>query len=232
MNAELNTALGITFTNQLLLQIALTHRSFRKESPEQATELPSNERLEFLGDAVLNCLTASWLYERFPEYSEGELSAMRSALVKMATLAGFARDLNLGKYARISREEESRAARNRDALLADLFEAVLGAIYLDQGMERVRAFIEPFLERETQRVLEMNAVFDYRTQLQRLLQANYSVTPVYRTINTTGPAHCRQFTVEVLKDTEQLGIGTGNSKQAAAQEAARKALDVLKLQQP
>ncbi len=230
METELATTLGITFQNPQLLAIALTHRSLCTDAPEQAMGLPSNERLEFLGDAVLNYLTASWLYHHFPDYSEGRLSAMRAALVKMPVLAQFARTLHLGSYARMSRNEESRDARQRDAFLADLFEAVLGAIYLDQGIEAARTFIHPFLEQEAQHILDTDTVFDYRTRLQRKLQAQYGITPTYDTIGTSGPAHNPRFTVAVLQNGEQIGIGSGHSKQAAAQEAARLALETLERQ--
>lgn len=227
MYAELIKKLGIPLTNEQLLKIALTHRSFRKEHPERTEGLPSNERLEFLGDSVLNCITASWIFEKFPEYNEGDLSSLRSSLVKMTTLARFARELHLGTYVRISRSEDLRAGRNREALLADVFEAILGAIYLDQGMDVVTAFVIPFLEQETERVLTGQAEMDYRTQLQKLLQSKYGITPTYRTIDVTGPDHRRQFTVEVLQQDTHLGTGTGPSKQAAAQQAARVALRML-----
>lgn len=227
METELSKILGITFTEPFLLQIALTHRSYGREFHKDTPKNASNERLEFLGDAVLTFLTASWLYKQFPDHSEGELSTLRADLVRMTTLARFARDVKLGNYVRISRSEEARAARTRDALLADAFEAVVGAIYLDQGIDAALLFVEPFLERETQRVLAGDAEIDYRTQIQKFLQSKYSITPTYRTVDMTGPAHCRQFTVEVLKGDECLGVGHGSSKQAAAQDAARVALEKL-----
>jgi ribonuclease III len=230
METELAALLGISFQNPQLLAIAMTHRSLCAESPDQAQGLPSNERLEFLGDAILNYLTASWLYHTFPEYSEGDLSAMRAALVKRPALSRFARSLHLGTYARISRNEESRAARQRDAFLADLFEAVLGAIYLDQGIEVARTFVHPFLEQEAAHVLDTNTVVDHRTRLQRKLQAQYGITPIYDTIDASGPDHKRLFTVAVLRNGEQIGVGSGSSKQAAAQEAARLALETLERQ--
>ncbi len=219
--------LETSFGNPQLLHMALTHRSFRKDQPDEASNQPSNERLEFLGDAVLNFLTADWLYQHFPDYDEGELSGLRSALVRMTTLARFARGMGLGAYVRISRSEESRDARNRDALLADVFEALLGALYLDQGINAVQQFITPFLEQEAERVLAGQADIDYRTALQKLLQSRYGITPTYRTIGVSGPDHNRMFTVEVLKAEETLGIGQGSSKQAAAHAAARVALETL-----
>ncbi len=219
--------LGVTFINPLLLENALIHRSFLHEHPELVNGLTSNERLEFLGDAVLNFATAAWLYDRFADRGEGELTALRSALVKTATLARFARELQLGDYIRMSRGEDSSAARNRASLLADVFEAVLGAIYLDQGIDAARAFVLPFLEREIERVLAGQVDVDYRTRLQERIQAEYGVTPVYRTAQVSGPDHRRQFTIEVLVGEDRLGLGIGPSKQAAAQDAARVALEAL-----
>jgi ribonuclease III len=218
---------GIVLSDGQLLQIALTHRSFCKEHPERAGHLPSNERMEFLGDAVLNMVASEWLYQRFPESSEGDLSLLRSALVRMKTLARFAREFNLGDYARLSRNEENRNGRNRDALLADLFEAVLGALYLDRGLDAVRAFLAPLFERETARVLAGEADVDYRTLLQQTLQAEQGESPTYRTIDEHGPPHAPQFTVEVLCGEVCLGVGKGSSKQLASQEAARVALEML-----
>lgn len=227
---DLIQAIGITFTDQRLLETALTHRSFVHEHPEKVVGMSSNERLEFLGDAVLNFLTAAWLYARFPERGEGELTGLRAALVKTTTLARFARELKLGNYVRISRGEDSSSARNRSALLADVFEAVLGAIYLDQGIEAARTFVLPFLEREIELILSGNAEIDYRTRLQEQVQAIHGITPTYRTVSATGPDHCREFTVGVLMGQEVLGLGTGPSKQAAAQEAARMALAAMSTQ--
>lgn len=219
--------LGIAFDDERLLKSALTHRSFLNERPERNIGLTSNERLEFLGDAVLNFLATSWLYRNFPGHKEGELTTMRAALVKTSTLARFARELHLGSDVRISRGEDTNAARDRPALLADLFEAVLGAIYLDQGLETAQAFVEPFLQQEAERIQSGQTASDYRTRLQELAQARYNTTPSYHTVQVTGPDHCREFTVEVAIGEERLGTGTGSSKQNAAQEAARRALDVL-----
>lgn len=221
---ELCAILGVAFANPSLLHAALTHRSFVCEYPEQTAWHISNERLEFLGDSILNFLAASWLYQQFPGYSEGELSRFRSALVRKTTLARFARELNLGPHIRMSHSEMKRDGRERDRLLSDAFEALLAALYLDQGIEAVESFVVPFLEREASRVLAGEAEGDYRTQLQKLLQSHAGITPTYRTIGMSGPPHARTFTVEVLRGNERLGIGTGSSKQTAAQEAARVAL--------
>jgi ribonuclease-3 len=225
--ALLAAQLGITFDDPGLLRRALTHRSFVYAHPEHAEDALSNERLEFLGDAVLNLLAASWLYQRFPERSEGELTTLRAALVKAATLARFARELRLGQHVRISRGEDSQHARERTALLSDVFEAVLGAIYIDQGIEAARVFLAPFLEQEGERLAAGRLESDYRTRLQELIQAQRGITPTYRTVGVSGPGHCQEFTTEVLVGEERLGTGTGLSKQRAAQQAARAALEAL-----
>jgi ribonuclease-3 len=222
--------LGVSFHNLDLLGSALIHRSFLNEHPERTEGLPSNERLEFLGDAVLNLVTASWLYQTFPERSEGELTALRAALVKTPTLARFARMLNLGEHVRISRGEASNAARERPALLADVFEAVLGAIYLDQGVDAATRFVQPFLQQETDLIIAGQSDIDHRSRLQEHIQARQGITPTYRTVQISGPDHRRNFTIEVLVGEERLGVGSGASKQVAAQNAARQALEALHAQ--
>jgi ribonuclease-3 len=222
--------LGFNFHNERLLQSAFVHRSLMNEHPERLHGLSSNERLEFLGDAILNFLTATWLYGRFPTRTEGELTELRTALVKTTTLARFARSLNLGSYARLPKGQDSEAARDRPPLLADLFEALLGAIYLDQGPDAARAFVQPFLETEIERVLSGESDDDYRTRLQQLAQARFNVTPAYRVISVSGPDHQREFTVEVLIGPESYGEGRGSGKQAAAQEAARAGLKKLRVE--
>ena len=217
----------MTFSDPRLLQSALIHRSFLHEHPDQAIDLTSNERLEFLGDAILNFVAAQQVFERFPDRGEGELTSMRSALVKTGTLAGFARDLNLGAYARLSKGEDSSGARERDALLADTFEAVVAAIFLDSGLETVRRFVGPLLDRQMAAIAAHGLVLDYKSRLQERVQADRNITPRYRTVSVTGPDHRREFTVEVLAGGTRLGLGQGASKQAAAQEAARVALEQL-----
>lgn len=223
--AALAKTLGITFRNPALLERALVHRSFLHEHPERVPDQLSNERLEFLGDAVLNMLTATWLYQTFADHSEGQLTTLRAALVKTATLARFGRQLNLGRYLQVSRGEDSSAARERPSLLADSFEAVLGAIYLDQGIDAARHFLEPFLQQESERIESGHIESDYRTRLQEQVQARQGITPTYRTVRVSGPDHRRTYTIEVLVDNTQLGVGRGPNKQRAAQEAARVALE-------
>jgi ribonuclease III len=223
----LQRKIGITFLDQRLLQSAFIHRSFFHEHPELLSGVTSNERLEFLGDAVLNFLTADWLFQRYPERTEGELTALRAALVKTSTLARLAAGLGLGDYVRISKGEDTPAARNRPPLLADMFEALLGAIFLDQGLEAARSFVTPYLEQEMEAIHAGRAEIDYRTRLQERAQAIFNQTPVYRMVGSSGPEHRLEFTIEVLVGERALGTGKGPNKQAAAQGAARMALEQL-----
>lgn len=224
---ELQQKLGIQFHDEGLFLRAFVHRSFIHEHPERDRPRESNERLEFLGDAVLNFLSASWLYAHFPDRSEGELTYLRAALVQTKTLAVFARQLDLGHYIKISRGEDTPTARNRPALLADVFEALLGAIFLDQGLDAVREFVTPLLEQHIAAVLSGNVEVDYRTRLQELAQHRFNHTPTYRTVDMAGPDHQREFTLEVLINDVSYGVGVGPSKQIAAQAAARAALSCL-----
>lgn len=212
---------GLTFRDLGLLRRALTHRSYVNEHPET---LEDNERLEFLGDAALDFLSGAWLYKRFPETDEGQLTRMRSALVRTDQLAEFARRIGLGEALRLGRGEEASGGRERPALLCGAFEALLGALYLDAGLEAVRAFIEPHLAQATEALLEDEALLDARSQLQAWAQAELGETPRYRTIEARGPDHAREFVVEVTVGETLRGRGVGGSKQAAAQRAAADAL--------
>jgi ribonuclease III len=222
---QLIERLGVPSADEQLIKAALTHSSFRNEHYEE-DDLVSGERLEFLGDAILNYLTADLLYRQFPDQSEGQLTELRAALVRTSTLADFARKLDLGQYLRLSRGEEVNGARKRDSLLADTFEALLGAVFLDGGLETVRTMVLPFLE---QRLAQTNphALLDVRSILQERLQAERNITPHYTVLLVTGPEHRREYTTEVYAGAERLGEGRGGSKQAAAQAAAQAALVYL-----
>jgi ribonuclease-3 len=212
---------GLSFSDRSLLRRALTHRSYLNEHPE---ELQDNERLEFLGDAVLDFLTGAYLYNRFPEMSEGKLTRLRAALVRTEQLAGFAAELGVGEEMRLGRGEAEAGGRARQRLLCATFEAVIGALYLDSGLEAVRAFVEPLLAQAAQRVLAEQADVDAKSLLQEWAQAELGRTPYYRTSEIAGPDHARLFTVEVYIGSEVYGTGTGRNKQAAAQAAAVEAL--------
>ncbi len=225
--ATFQTRLNLHFADPALLQSVLLHRSFLHEHPDQSAGLTDGERLEFLGDAILNYLTAALLFERYPERGEGGLTTLRSALVKTATLAGFARTIGLGDYLRLSKGEEQSGARERNALLADTFEALIGAVYLDQGIEAASEFVGAFLEQQLDQIDTHGLKLDYKTQLQQRVQAERNVTPRYQVVLETGQDPRREYTIEVLAGDERLGIGAGNTKQAAAQAAARAALQFL-----
>lgn len=214
----------VVFRDHLLLRRALTHSSYLNEHPEA---LEDNERLEFLGDAVLDFLVGAWLYNQFPEMREGELTRLRSALVRTEQLAEFARQIDLGSLMSVGRGEDESGGRQRDALLCATFEAVVGALYLDQGMPAVSSFIESRLEYAVDDILVFNREKDPKSLLQEWAQAQGFGPPVYRLIATMGPEHAKHFEVEVLIDGKPCGRGVGNSKQAATKAAAHSKLDSL-----
>jgi ribonuclease-3 len=217
-------ATGLVFNNPGLAVRAVTHSSFANESPEGGEDY---ERLEFLGDAVLDYLAAYWLYQHFPELSEGDLTRMRSALVRTESLAAFAQGIGLNQILRIGKGERLAGGENRATILCGVFEALTGAIALDQGMEKAYDFVGPLFHQEATRVFEQLASSDCKSLFQEKAQAKYGATPGYRVVDMTGPDHDKQYTIEVLVDGRSFGIGVGNSKQAAAQAAARKALEKL-----
>ncbi len=221
--SELEEAINITFEDKTLLQRALTHSSYLNENPDFPLE--DNERLEFLGDAVLDFITGEHLYHRFPEMSEGQLTSLRAALVRTETLAQFARQLELGRYLLLGRGEDESGGRARQATLCAAFEALVGAMYLDQGLKTTVEFITTFIKPEVKRVLQARLDKDAKSLLQELSQSLFQLTPVYRTVAEAGPDHAKEFTVEVLIGHKVYGRGVGRSKQAAEQEAARTALE-------
>jgi ribonuclease-3 len=228
MEADLNSLeqiLGFTFRDRSLLFQALIHRSYLNENPE--SQLTSNERLEFLGDAVLDALTAEFLYQKHPEKGEGELTLLRSALVRAETLAELAAQVNLGQFMILGRGEESDGGRTRHSILADAFEALVGAIFLEGGVDLVRKFLSPLLEQISER-LQGHPPLDFKSALQIRIQGSKGITPRYRTVKSWGPDHARTFRVEVLVEEQVIGQGEGQSKQAAQQEAARNALEKFK----
>lgn len=222
---QLQEQLGVRFRNPDLLQQALTHRSYLNEQPDETLE--NNERLEFLGDAVLDFLTGNALYQRYPEMPEGELTRLRAALVRTETLAQVAMGCNLGEHLRISKGEESSGGRLRQNILCDAFEAVVGALYLDQGLEAVENFVMPLLTPLLDHILAEGLHKDARSMLQEWSQAVHNLTPVYRVIESSGPDHDKEFTVEAVIGEQVAGIGSGRSKQLAAQAAARSVLRQL-----
>ena len=222
--SELSRRLNLPFSNLSLLTRALTHRSYVNENPDS---LEDNERLEFLGDAVLDFVVGAWVYNRFPEMQEGELTKIRSAIVRNDQLAIFARHLNLGPALRLGRGEYASGGRQRDGLLGSLFEALIGALYLDAGLKAVETFVHPLLEASQEFVLD--DIHDPKSRLQEWAQAEKMGTPQYVTIDSSGPDHAKVFEVQVRIKGVTYGRGHGSSKQVAARIAAQTALESLGL---
>ena len=228
----LQNILGVAFEDVTHLQQSLVHRSYLNES-EALSEtsddhpLSSNERLEFLGDALLGHVVAERLYCEFPDFSEGDLTKVRSALVRTETLARIARSLNLGDYLFLGKGEAESGGRHRQRNLACALEAVIGAILVDQGFNVAREFVLRILGKELERATAEKLEKDPKSRLQEVVQAEQRLTPVYRTDNVTGPDHDRIFVVDVFAGETFLGRGSGKSKRAAEQEAAVAALKTL-----
>jgi ribonuclease-3 len=214
-----------TFTNPLLLETALTHRSALNERLSRATE--SNERLEFLGDAVLELISTEYLYSRCQAAPEGVLTAYRSALVKTTTLARVAKKLQLGERLYLSRGEEVTGGRTNVSLLADTVEAVIGALYLDQGYAVAQAFVETHILSLFDEVVQQRLYKDAKSDLQELVQSKKWPTPEYTVLEATGPDHEKNFVIEVVINGAPFARGEGRSKQLAQQEAAAAALEKL-----
>lgn len=217
--------LAFEFANKALLQRALTHRSYLNEEPDYPLE--DNERLEFLGDAVLDFVTAEYLYHHYPEMPEGRLTNLRSALVRTERLAQFSAELDLGDYILMGRGEVSSGGRRRMAILCDVFEAIVGAIYLDSGIEAAIAFIHRIIEPALEEIIATNADKDSKSLLQELAQSYHRITPTYQTVEESGPDHAKEFVVEAVIGEQAYGQGAGYSKQTAAQAAAEQALQLL-----
>lgn len=223
------------FKNLQLLERALTHTSFANEQAQDKqqaeaghvhTPAEHNERLEFLGDAVLDFLSAAWLFEHYPELDEGRLTSLRAAIVRSSTLAQFAEEVGLPDHLRLGKGEVETGGKKRSNILGDAFEALLGALYLDQGLDAVRGFITPIFGRWAPAILAENLDRDPKSLLQEWSQEELGVTPRYKLIGTDGPAHQRTFHVEVWLGDALGAPGRGASKQSAEQMAAREALQV------
>ncbi len=218
---EFETILGYSFKDKELLKEALTHKSYK--SPV------NNERLEFLGDAVLDLIVGEYLFKKFPKANEGELSKLRASLVNEEGFAKLANKLKIGDFIFISQAEENNHGRTKPSLLSNAFEAVMGAIYLEEGLERVRKIVLELLE-EAYPKIDLNSLFkDYKTTLQELTQARYGVTPTYKLLGSSGPDHKKEFEVAVQLHNETIATAKGRSKKNAQQEAAKKALAILKV---
>ena len=218
--------LGISFRQESLLEEAFVHSSYPNENPDFGQS--SNERLEFLGDAVLNFIVAEKLYKEFPKLPEGELTEIRASLVCRDTLAELASSLKLGDWLLLGRGEEASGGRAKASNLANAMEALIGALYLDHGLARVRRFILRQLKPELGKVKAGKTTPNYKALVQELVQGQKKPTPVYRLVEASGPDHRKQFTAEILVEGESLGRGTGRSKKVAESQAARAAWEKLR----
>jgi ribonuclease-3 len=217
--------IGVSFRNPDLLTQALIHRSFLNETKIKG--LKSNERLEFLGDAILAFWVSTQVYEQFPDFPEGKLTFVRTHLVRTETLTGLAKKLGLGNFLLMSKGEEMGGGRENPLLLANAFEALIGAIYLDQGIEAVSEFLETRFRPLLKEVTSAEALKDNKSMLQEVVQAKGHSSPAYRLIAATGPDHQRIFTMGVFLEDKLLAEGTSRSKQEAEEAAAKKALEII-----
>ena len=219
---ELEKKLGIVFKKPQLLEQALVHSSYTNENAARNTG--HNERLEFLGDAVLDLIVADKLYQDFPDVAEGEMTRLRSALVRRETLARLAENINLGAYLLMGKGEESTGGRKKKPNLAGAMEAVIAAVYLDMGMDTVKKMVLELIAAEWQKLLSREHGMDYKSKLQEITQSRFQEIPFYRLVSETGPDHDKQFRVEVVVRAKVVGSGAGKSKKLAETEAARQAV--------
>lgn len=222
----LEKKLGVKFKNGDLLTEALTHRSYLNEFPKW--RLPHNERLEYLGDAVLELLVTEELYSKFPQQAEGQLTVLRAALVNFQILAKVAERIGLQDFILMSRGERKDTGRAREVILANAIEAVIGAMYLDLGIEKVRAFVKKYVMDNLAEVLKTKSYRDAKSELQEVVQEKMKLTPTYNVIEESGPAHRRIFTMGVYFGEKLIAQGEGPSKQEAELEAAKGALKKYK----
>ena len=226
---DLQDTLDLVFRDSTLLKQALVHRSYIHEYPDLA--LPSNQRLEFLGDSLLSFVIAEKLYRDFPDLSEGGMTRLRAALVRTETLARLASSLGLGSYLYLGRGEEASGGRAKLSILAATFEAVVGAILIDRGFAACRDFVLRLFAVEIGKAIEQRLIADYKSQLQEIVQARHHEAPIYRTIRAVGPDHAKEFTVEVIVGGNVIARGRGKSKRQAETEAARVALESMAKEQ-
>lgn len=219
----LENKIGIEFKNKNFLFQALVHRSYLNENPR--FKLGSNERLEFLGDAVLEFITSLLLFRKLPQYSEGNLTNIRSCLVRTSSLAEIARKLSLGKFLLLSKGEEDLGGRKNATLLANCFEALIGAIYLDQDSKIVENFLLELLIPKLEQTIKTQRFKDYKSLFQEFSQSREKITPNYTVLQESGPDHKKTFTVGLLVDKKLWAKGTGNSKLEAEEQAAKAALE-------
>jgi ribonuclease-3 len=226
MFKELEQKLGIVFHDQELLQTAFVHRSFVNEHKQQ--QYKDNERLEFLGDAVLELIITEYLYKKYKTAAEGELTNIRSAVVRKENLAKVAQKLNLGKYLRLSRGEEKSGGRTKDYLLANTCEALIGCLFLDQGLKVCEHFVHQYIIPTIKTILQKKLYIDAKSALQEYTQDKLHITPTYKVLEDKGPDHDKTFTMGVFLNEKLIAKGSGSSKRKAEEQAAYKALQTIK----
>ena len=224
---QLQSELNISFDNKNLLYQAFTHSSYVNEHRRKL--FTDNERLEFLGDAVLELSVSKFLFEKYPQMSEGELTKLRASIVCEPSLVIFANELKFGQYVLLGKGEELTGGRERPALLADVFESFVGALYLDQGLETVVTFLEKIVFPKVE-IGAFSHVMDFKSQLQEMVQQSNNGVLHYEIVDEKGPAHNRTFVSRVLLNEQELGVGRGKSKKEAEQQAAQSAMKMLKQQ--
>jgi ribonuclease III len=223
--------LQLSFQDPRLLQRAFIHRSYLNEVTE-VNDLKDNERLEFLGDAILSFIVSEELFEKYPDYPEGPLTNLRAALVRRETLARLAEQATLGAFLWLGHGEEESGGRDRPATLCAVFEALVGAVYVDQGIDAARNFVLPIMRKELNRIEEYALEKDPKSRLQEWVQSNKGLTPRYKEVEKYGPDHAKTFIMQVLIAGEIYGVAQGRSKQEATQSAAAMALHQLDLPAP
>ncbi len=224
---SLQQTIGVVFNDVSLLKQAFQHASFVNEN--QAQSLTDNERLEFLGDSILNFIVARKICHDYPHYQEGELTVLRTILICEDTLAQLASELHLGRYLQLGKGEESSGGRERLSNLADTFEALIGAIYLDSGLTAAENFILANLKKKLELIKAEKSAENYKAKLQEFTQAEFKQLPSYHLVETSGPDHDKSFLVEVKLDGKVIGTGSGKSKKNAEIEAARLACQKLSI---
>ena len=223
---KLEKSLGYTFNNQSILKESITHKSY---AHEKKTSISScNERMEFLGDSVLELIISEYLFTTYTKYTEADLSKIKAYIVQESSLAETAKKLDIGSYLLLGKGEEITGGREKPSLLADAFEAVLSAIYIDGGLENAREFVLDNLSHKVEKLAANQFIFDFKTELQEAVQARYGILPKYITHNEEGPEHKKVFEVEVYIKDDLFGSGKGRTKKAAAQKAAEAALAKIK----
>ena len=223
----LEKQIGITFKNKTLLRKAFTHRSYLNEN--KTSFLFSNEKLEFLGDSVLSLITSVYLYQKYPEFKEGDYTEIKSSIVKTGSLAEAAEVLSLGQYLYLSKGEELGDGRQNKNILADCFEALIAAIFLDQGFQAANKFVITYLFKDVLgQIIEKGQYLSAKSKLQELFQAKYKTVPVYHVVESEGPEHKRIFTIAVYLHKKKLAVGKGFSKKEAEEEAASTALNTIR----